>query len=473
MGKRRFFAAFAALTVFAEGIAGARPGGGGSYHGGGGGGGGGHLPSGGWSGGSTPNAFGVGHGTTFVGPPNLTAFVVLVSILLTLLLVFAVLGAFSGRARRRGGPMEVGSRAAFEALRARDPRLTEAGLDARVRAMADILRHAWCGGDMRPARPFVSDGVYSRFQVQLALMALENRRNVMSDARVLSTAIVAVEDAEPLDVVHVRVTAAARDIEVRCDADEAQVRRSLQRARILPYTEIWSLVRRRGAQSKPAEFTVGLACPACGAPLAKGEIIRCIYCGALVCSGEYDWVLAEITQDVEWRRAAQVPPGFEELRSRDSAIAREVIEDRASYGFWKWAQAARLQSTKPLQRCATSRWLATGAALEMARTARDVAVGGAELVGCGVGQDGFEVADVKVYWSTRFEGNRAHSALQTVVRLLRRSGVQSTMSMTALVCQACSAPLSESDSPVCEHCGAQLTDGGQAWVLDGIFAVNP
>ena len=34
-------------------------------------------------------------------------------------------------------------------------------------------------------RAFVSDGVFSRFQVQLRLMAQENRRNVMSDAQIL------------------------------------------------------------------------------------------------------------------------------------------------------------------------------------------------------------------------------------------------------------------------------------------------
>jgi hypothetical protein len=303
-------------------------------------------------------------------------------------------------------------------------------------------------------------------------MALENRRNVMSDSRVLSTAIVAVEDAAPLDVVHVRVRAEARDIEVPCHTNETEVRRRLERAKVAPYTEIWSLVRRTGAQSKPAGFTVGTSCPACGAPLARGEIIRCVYCGALVCSGEYDWVLAEITQDVEWRPTAPVPPGFEALRSRDSAVAREVIEDRASYVFWKWVQAARQRSMTPLHRCATSRWLAAGAGLGMAQTAHDVAVGGAELVGCDIGPDGFELADVKVYWSAQFEGARTYASLQTIVRLLRRSGVQSTPSMTALVCQVCSAPLSESDSPICEHCGAPLTDGAQAWVLDAVIAVG-
>ena len=474
MRTRGLSAALGVLLACVERMAIARPGGGGSYHGGGGGGGGGgvHIPTGGgFGGGVTPHAYGAGG--SVAGSPNLVSFLVLVGVMTTLVIAVVVLGSvMRARARRLGVQAASDWRGAFDALRARDPALTEASLDGHVRSMADILRKAWCGGDMRPARPFVSDGVYSRFQVQLALMALENRRNVMSDTRVLSTAIVAVEDAAPLEVVHVCVTAEARDIEVPCNADEAEVRRRLRLAKVAPYTEIWSLVRRMGALSKPTGFAVGLACPACGAPLAGGEIIRCAYCGGLVCSGEHDWVLAEITQEVEWRPTAPAAPGFDALRTRDPGVAREVIEDRASYVFWKWVQAARQRNTAPLHRCATSRWLAAGAGLGGAQAACDVAVGGAELVGCGVGPDGFEFADVKVYWSTQFVGARTYSSLQAIVRLIRRLGVQSTPSMTALVCQACSAPLSASDSPVCEHCGAALADGAQAWVLDGIGAVG-
>jgi predicted lipid-binding transport protein (Tim44 family) len=149
----------------------------------------------------------------------------------------------------------------LEALRAHDPNITEAGVVNHVRQMADILRTSWCAGDMRPARAFVSDGVFSRFQVQLALMREENRRNVMGDARVVYATIEGVESAAPLDVVHVRVTAEARDTEVPVSATDEDIRRALGRTSVEPYTEIWSIVRRTGAQSKPDDFPVGRRLP--------------------------------------------------------------------------------------------------------------------------------------------------------------------------------------------------------------------
>lgn len=41
--------------------------------------------------------------------------------------------------------------------------------------------------------------------------------------------------------------------------------------------------------------------------------------------------------------------------------------------------------------------------------------------------------------------------------------------MTALACTACSAPLIESELTKCEHCGAELAAGDQAWVLDAVL----
>jgi hypothetical protein len=359
----------------------------------------------------------------------------------------------------------------LDPLRARDPALTEQSIFEHVRPMADILRTAWCGGDMHPARPFVSDGVYSRFQVQLALMRQENRRNVMGDARVLFTTLEAVEDASPLDVVHVRLVAEARDTEVPVDADDEHIRAALARTPVQPYTEIWSLVRRAGAQSKPAGFPVGRVCPSCGAPLAEGETMKCRYCGALVCSGEHDWILAEITQLEEWHPSSRLPPGLGELRARDPGIAREVLEDRASYVFWKWIQAGREGAFGPLRKCAAPPLLEQGGArLEWTRGARDVAVGGAELLVCDLdGSDGHDRAHVKIFWSARFGGSRSYTPVQTVLSLARKSGVSAKLSMTALVCPACGAPLVESDSTRCDHCGVELAAGDLAWVLDAVL----
>src|SRR5258708_11148532 len=41
--------------------------------------------------------------------------------------------------------------------------------------------------------------------------------------------------------------------------------------------------------------------------------------------------------------------------------------------------------------------------------------------------------------------------------------------MTSLVCAACGAPLVESDTTKCDHCGAELTAGDKAWVLDAVM----
>lgn len=54
-------------------------------------------------------------------------------------------------------------------------------------------------------------------------------------------------------------------------------------------------------------------------------------------SGQYDWVLAEITQDEEWivPPAQHSVPGWEELQRQDPSLNFQHIEDRASVIFWR------------------------------------------------------------------------------------------------------------------------------------------
>ncbi|HEX3770899.1 MAG TPA: hypothetical protein VHV30_08555 [Polyangiaceae bacterium] len=459
----------------------ARPGGGGSYSGGGGGGGGGGGSFGGggtFGGGGSFSGGGGGVSTSVGGGGFGFAIFIIIGLVILVQFINAQRRAALDSSARQGvvdtqAAQTVARSVSLEPLRAHDPAISEASVVNHVRQMADILRTAWCAGDMRPARAFVSDGVFSRFQVQLGLMREENRRNVMGDARVLYATIEGVETAPPLDVVHVRVTAEARDTEVPVSASDDDIRRALARAPVEPYTEIWSIVRRAGAQTKPADFAVGQACPSCGAPLDRGEIIKCRYCGALACSGEHDWVLAEITQLVEWRPRLRRDDAIEVLHARDPGVAREVLEDRGSYLFWKWVQAGRSNNPGPLRKCALPALLADPGFVGGFggwRNVVDVAVGGADLLGCEVGgTDGFDRAFVEVFWSARVGGGSTPTPSKVVMRLARRTGVVSRLSMTALVCQACGAPVVESDSTRCEHCGAELAAGDQSWVLDYVM----
>ena len=225
-----------------------------------------------------------------------------------------------------------------------------------------------------------------------------------------------------------------------------------------------------------AGFPVGQACPSCGAPYEPaGETVKCRYCGALLCSGEHDWVLAEITQLVEWQPRIPRDVGVEALRRSDPGVAREVLEDRGSYVFWKWVQAGRSGEVSPLRKCASPPLLAgPGLRLEATRGASDVAVGGADLVGCELGgRDGFDRVYVEILWSARFGRSPAPTPSRVVMRLARRTGALSRLSMTALACQACGAPLMDSDSTRCDHCGVELAAGDQAWVLDAVLEPGP
>ncbi|HEY2367831.1 MAG TPA: hypothetical protein VGH87_15645, partial [Polyangiaceae bacterium] len=351
--------------------------------------------------------------------------------------------------------------------------LTEASIVDRVRRMSDILREAWMAGNMQPARPFMSDGSFSRFQVQLELMRTEGVRNVMSDTQVMFVTLEAVQTHPPLDIVHVRFTAQGRDATEPITSTQPQIQNALASTPVTPYTEIWSLVRKQGAQTKQSADMVGKACPSCGAPFQQGggEIVTCPYCKALVCSGEHDWVLAEITQLSEWHPdSAEDVPGLEGLRETDLGATRETLEDRASYLFWKWIQSGRMQNAAPLRKAATPELLGRGGdGADVAQGARDIAVGGADVVLCDVARgEPQDYVYVNVFWSGRFAPNAEPFPRQSTLRLARKTATSTKLSMTQVVCPNCGGPLAETDDPRCNHCGQDVVATGQVWALDAV-----
>jgi len=475
---------FAAMVLFATSVAFARPGGGQSYRSGSSGGGGGFSRSSG-GGGSHPTYY---SGPSYSGSSHASPLGVCFTLFLLGGIVLVVIIVASRASRRASGvrsavldaqyDLQAESRrsVSLDELRVRDPNLSEQSIVDRVRRMSDILRDGWTNGDMRPARPFMSDGCYSRFQVQLELMRGEGVRNVMSDAQVLFVTLEAVQSRPPLDIVHVRFTAQSRDATVPLQSTPQQIQAELSRTPVTPYTEIWTLVRRNGAQTKQSADSVGKACPSCGAPFdpGGGEMVTCKYCKALVCSGEHDWVLAEITQLSEWHpNSADEVPGLAGLQEVDLGVTRETLEDRASYLFWKWIESGRKQNAAPLRKAATPDLLARGGdGANVAVSARDIAVGGADVVLCDVARNGErdDFVYVNVFWSARFTPNAEPFPRQSTLRLARRSGASTKLSMTQVVCPSCGGPLVESDDPRCSHCGQDVVATGKVWALDAIGA---
>jgi len=195
------------------------------------------------------------------------------------------------------------------------------------------IQEAWSAKDLSKVRKFISDGVYQRFNTQFKMMSLLRQRNVLTDVRIEEMFLDKVEIDGAYDIIHVGIRARLED-EFVCELDH-----SLDSGGFEEFLEYWSFLKRRGAPKK--DLYDSQLCPNCSAPLPDdpGEIARCGYCGTLVNSGEYDWVLSEITQADDYSRTAALEKSHN-LTSKTRALSKaypdfsvQLLEDKASNGY--------------------------------------------------------------------------------------------------------------------------------------------
>jgi hypothetical protein len=417
----------------------------------------------------------------FIGIP-------LVAIVIVVLFVMSKQNdSAAGAAQGRSGVAARANDAAGR-LRERDPGFDPADLCRRVSAGFVKLQGAWSAQDLSAVRPFISDGVHERFSLQFAEQKAQGYRNAMQDVAVLEATIADSATDAVYDEVAVRIRARAQDFRV-----------SLADGRRLPgpavpssFTEIWSFLRRRGAATvagKPGLLEGN--CPNCGAPVAMNESANCTNCSALLRSGEYDWVLAEITQEPEWRPGQrQAVPGLLRLRQRDPDLNVESLEDRASVVFWRKAAADRLGQVGPIRKVASPSYCEQYVAgLRPPPGARrawwgQCAVGSVHVLGfLPPGTSRVDRALVEVRWSgtpmvagpdgapPRPNGpTAAHRMLFVFIRDAEAK-TEVAKGISSAHCPNCGAPESGGTSGACEFCGTALNDGSHGWVLDATLGL--
>lgn len=359
----------------------------------------------------------------------------------------------------------------LDALKTQDPGFDPQAFVTRTRSVVAKVNEAWLAGNMGPARRFISDGVYVRFQTQLGLLKADGLRNVMTDWRVVSADLLAAV-ADPLwDTVHVKIVGEARDKDVALSLTDEQAKREVGKQPLSQYHEVWSFVRRRGKKSKQGVPALEGKCPSCGADLPMSDVVKCEYCQALVNSGEHDWVLAEITQPEEWDGTPGVydVQGLGELRQRDASVSRQELEDRGSVVFWKWIEARATGKNDKLRRFSVGDPKDPNTALELGLAPaklRQVAVGSAELDE--VSNEGaMDHAIVLIRWSASVDGGEPRS-MEHGFTLARATDARSKRGMSSLDCPVCGGQLANSDDPKCGYCGATLSGGKHEWALAGV-----
>ncbi len=247
------------------------------------------------------------------------------------------------------------------ALVKRNPNFDRDSFLKKVETAFFGIQNAWMEQNLKGVRRYISDGVYQRFYTQFAMMELLGQKNTLSNIKIHQMSIDKAEQDGPYDVIHVSIHASMLDRFV-CQSYSAFNHEGYE-----DFVEYWSFIKRTGPSSGNGGLYNDNNCPHCGSPLPEdmGERGQCQYCNSIVNSGDYDWVLAEITQSIDYvedgaARNAGLSANVASLRKKDPTFSVQMLEDKASNAYMQILRARCLAQPLVARRFVSDRifsWL--------------------------------------------------------------------------------------------------------------------
>ncbi len=239
----------------------------------------------------------------------------------------------------------------LDVIKKKDPSFDVNAFKEKVRHAFLQIQVAWENQDLKKTRKFISDGVYQRFNTQFKMMHKLEQKNTIDNLKIKNILIDKVESDGLFDVIHVAIHASIVDKFI------SKKYSSLNMGGKEEFVEYWSFIKKRGTETKDIYHSQN--CPKCGGQLAeiKTEVSRCPYCGTITNSGEYDWVLSEITQADDYIAANKkfaLGGSFNEkirkIISENSDFSVQLLEDKASNAFMQIQTARVYKDPKILRR---------------------------------------------------------------------------------------------------------------------------
>jgi predicted lipid-binding transport protein (Tim44 family) len=267
--------------------------------------------------------------------------------------------------------------------------------------------------------------------------------------------------------------------------------------------EMWRLMRRRTARSRPPQKSRVFNCPNCGAPLDAVIAGECSHCGKQVATGDFDWVVegaflqdrqtrgpmltsgvlstgmslptivdssaAERLSDLSRRDAgfswasfrARLDLIFREFQvawsARDLAAMRPFLSDRLFEEQRYWVDAFLQQHLRNVT--GNARIVRTQAA----RITSDKYYDAITVRIFATGLD-YTVSDEGKLVAGSRSAERPYSEYWTLIRAESAKGPPRADKK----CPNCGAPLKINMAGVCEYCQAKVTSGEFDWVLSRI-----
>lgn len=180
-----------------------------------------------------------------------------------------------------------------EIISKKDPNFTADDFVTFAKQVYVDIQMAWCGRDMTPVRPVLHQNLFNTTQRQVEE---KKKQGVVYhyESIAINTAYLTsfVRDKE---FEYLTVYLNARMIDYQEDEKTGNIIRGDKTTR-------WDMrykmkfVRSAGTLTKEkVSGTQGYNCPNCGAPLEITSSGECQYCGSIVTTGDYSWVLTDFT----------------------------------------------------------------------------------------------------------------------------------------------------------------------------------
>ncbi|MFN8296520.1 MAG: TIM44-like domain-containing protein [Chitinophagales bacterium] len=223
---------------------------------------------------------------------------------------------------------------------AKNPDFNKENFKQKVKTAFTQIQNAWMFQDLSNVRKWISDGVYQRFNTQFIMMKEIDQLNEISDINIQQVFIDEVETDGVYDIVHVGIQYSMYD------AFTSKKYNQLNDGGPLQAMDYWSFIKKSGVKEKDLYHTTN--CPNCGGnlPADGGETAKCPYCSTITYLGDYDWILAEITQPDDYHNAnskyekqGKFSKKIREQIGEKQDFSLQLLEDKASNGYMQMMTA--------------------------------------------------------------------------------------------------------------------------------------
>ncbi len=179
----------------------------------------------------------------------------------------------------------------IEKLKAKDKNFSEEKFLDDASNLYVRLQDAWTNRDLTPVRNKLSTELYAKSDRQIQNYIKNNQTNHVEKVSVLNCEIIGCTSDEVNDIITVKTL--ARIVDYTTDDNTGNVIRGDKNREVF-MTYHWTFIRSLDQKSKLNGESDGKHCPNCGAPIDLNQSAVCAYCGSVLESGSYDWVLSNI-----------------------------------------------------------------------------------------------------------------------------------------------------------------------------------